>query len=45
MIARAEAEDAIEQAKSRMEESLANGADPKSSEYTEAQTYLNKAQR
>ncbi len=44
MIARAEAEDAIEQAKSRMEESLANGADPKSSEYTEAQTYLNKAQ-
>lgn len=44
MIARSEAEEAINAAKTRLEESLAAGADPASSEYKEALGYLNKAQ-
>ena len=44
MLAKTEAEDAIKNARERMESALEQGVDPNSKEYTDALSYLNKAQ-
>ena len=44
MLAKTEAEDAIKNARARMDYALEQGVDPNSKEYTDALAYLNKAQ-